>query len=180
MTNLSLLYIPGYGGTATPSKKTDLLENYGTVTILDTKSIYTPHQYMESMDDVKGSFDCIVGTSLGGYWAHAFAKRMNVPFILLNPVIDPFSQLRDIATEQELDQYKTILPLTNDLNLPGLVVVSDNDPVIDSTRSKDIFEDTSLFFMIPSNDDHSLNDSVDIYKDMVKVFLTDLIHRVSL
>lgn len=181
MNKPTLLYIPGYAGTgSTDSPKMQLLSKYSDVTVLDINGQYRFIDYLNAFDhlDIAQDFDCLCGTSLGGYWAKFVADKYDKPHILLNPVLDPFLQLIGIATNTERDSYLFASPISETRHgIPCLVIVSEHDPVIPSTAAINLFEHNSSFCLIPKNTDHSLNESVNKYDKEVETFLTDSIHR---
>ena len=181
MSRPKLLYIPGYNGKGSrDSSKIKLLSRYADVDILHIGS-YNYIDYIKALDSTKiENYDCLCGTSLGGYWAKLYGDKNEIAQILLNPVLDPFLQLTGIATDSERDLYIFATPITQSVQgIPSLVVVSEFDPVITSAGAINLFQNTSSFNLLSGSNDHSLNDSVNSYSEAVKTFLTDSIYRIA-
>jgi predicted esterase YcpF (UPF0227 family) len=84
----------------------------------------------------------IVGTSLGGYWAHRLSNEHKLPSIIVNPAIDPHETLAHHVgksiTQKNLDAYKHF----NDhhakhstVHEPRIVMLEKGDNVIDPHKT---------------------------------------------
>jgi predicted esterase YcpF (UPF0227 family) len=83
--------------------------------------------------------DLLIGSSMGGYVAHEFAKTFNLPAILLNPAIHSRS------FEPDLDTY--ILSYDTSFQEHQIVVLGTEDKVIDPERTKEIFQGDNRFII---------------------------------
>ena len=83
--------------------------------------------------------DLLIGSSMGGYVAHEFAKAFNLPAILLNPAIHSRS------FEPDLDTY--ILSYDTSFQEHQIVVLGTEDKVIDPERTKEIFQGDNRFII---------------------------------
>ena len=83
--------------------------------------------------------DLLIGSSMGGYVAHEFAKAFNLPAILLNPA------LHSRSFEPDLDTY--ILSYDTSFQEHQIVVLGEEDKVIDPERTKEILQGDSRFII---------------------------------
>jgi predicted esterase YcpF (UPF0227 family) len=83
--------------------------------------------------------DLLIGSSMGGYVAHEFAKAFNLPAILLNPAIHSRS------FEPDLDTY--ILSYDTSFQEHQIVVLGTEDKVIDPERTKEMFQGDNRFII---------------------------------
>lgn len=104
----------------------------------------------------ENEIDFIVGTSLGGLFATEVGSILNIPSVLINPCVEPIMSLSTIIGEQK--NYTTGLneTLTKELveTYPDLATVSVDtliflgmkDDLIDSMKTKELFEDKATIF----------------------------------
>ena len=83
--------------------------------------------------------DLLIGSSMGGYVAHEFAKAFNLPAILLNPA------LHSRSFEPDLDTY--ILSYDTSFQEHQIVVLGKEDKVIDPERTKEMLQDDNRFII---------------------------------
>lgn len=91
------------------------------------------------------NIDAIFGTSFGGYWAAIIGNMCGIPFVSINPVVEPAKALRKYVgsgttyhgvkynlTEEIVDQF-------SGHNFPeygnGMVLLDQDDEVIDSNQT---------------------------------------------
>ena len=87
----------------------------------------------------------VIGSSLGGFWAHYFANRIGAKgLVMINPVADPaaratvhmgehYSKKRDkqiVVTEQTVEGYRALEPAP-DAGLKSLLLLAEDDEVLD-------------------------------------------------
>jgi predicted esterase YcpF (UPF0227 family) len=83
--------------------------------------------------------DLLIGSSMGGYVAHEFAKAFNLPAILLNPAIHSRS------FEPDLDTY--ILSYDTSFQEHQIVVLGTEDKVIVPVRTKEMLQCDNSFII---------------------------------
>ena len=83
--------------------------------------------------------DLLIGSSMGGYVAHEFAKAFNLPAILLNPA------LHSRSFEPDLDTY--ILSYDTSFQEHQIVVLGKEDKVIDPERTKEMLQGDNRFII---------------------------------
>lgn len=72
-----------------------------------------------------------IGTSLGGYWAYYMANLFSVPFISINPAIEPSKTLANYdIPEQSIESYKNVWEFGKVVNSPGMILLDMGDDVI--------------------------------------------------
>jgi hypothetical protein len=94
--------------------------------------------------------DLIVGTSLGGYWAAEIGEHFGIPFVALNPSIEPSVTLKRYegknvsytGDEYELSSSVIDSYANRDFAVSGsgLVILDAADEVLDSDRTKRLLE----------------------------------------
>lgn len=88
---------------------------------------------------IKFKPDLLIGSSMGGYVAHEFAKALNLPAILLNPA------LHSRSFEPDLDTY--ILSYDTSFQEHQIVVLGIEDKVIDPERTKEMIQGDTRFII---------------------------------
>mgnify|MGYP003648820431 CR=1 FL=1 len=83
--------------------------------------------------------DLLIGSSMGGYVAHEFAKAFNLPAILLNPA------LHSRSFEPDLDTF--ILSYDTSFQEHQIVVLGKEDKVIDPKRTKEMLQGDNRFII---------------------------------
>ena len=100
--------------------------------------------------------DLIIGSSMGGYVAHEFAKAFNLPAILLNPA------LHSRSFEPDLDTF--ILSFDTSFHERQIVLLGKNDGVIDPELTKTILGDDKRFVI--EEGEHAHRTPLDIFIDI--------------
>ena len=148
---MNVLYIHGWGSRfdANSDKIAELSKVYKVfgVSIQYTDPLA---KIQENLYNALVSFevDFLVGTSMGGYMAHATGNRYSIPYVMINPAIDPAitllkyvgSGLDHYGSPYELTeaQCKTF-PAISESNVPGLLLLDMDDDVIDANKTAQIF-----------------------------------------
>lgn len=112
------------------------------------------------------SVSAIVGTSMGGYTASHLAKRLSVPFVAINPAINPSQSLKQyLGKHQNYDGGEYELSLEQVTSYPpynhsvtGLIIVSDFDTVVPPLRTKDLASNYNLPLISCNYGDHRFED----------------------
>lgn len=91
-----------------------------------------------------GGFDLIVGCSLGGYWAAKIGASLGIPFVCLNPSVNPAESMKALIgkgqtfagddyelTEKVVDTYTPF-----DLTGCGLILLDEADTVICAAETR--------------------------------------------
>lgn len=85
-----------------------------------------------------GNVDLIIGTSMGGYSSSLIGNELNIPFISLNPVINPINVKR--GNLQGFPDFSC--------SEHGFVFLNNEDEIIDSYKSAEFFEENEQGFWI--------------------------------
>lgn len=140
---MNTLYIHGWGSAFDPqSEKAQILSELGRVRGPNL-------DYAAGFDAVKSQcltmlmeddYDVIIGTSLGGYTASHVAPHAGLPFVAINPIVDPARSLeRYLGTgldhqgrtyRLEPDTIRTLPPMS--LRGFGLILLDRGDELLDS------------------------------------------------
>ena len=89
---MKIFYIHGWGSTFSPeSEKIQTLMELGTVR---GPNLDYPAGFRGVMGQCRAmlmddDYDVIIGTSLGGYTASHLAPTAGLPFVAINPAVDP-------------------------------------------------------------------------------------------
>ncbi len=131
---------------------------------------------------------CLIGTSLGGFYARYLASIYKLRAILINPVLDPSLHMKKYV-DVKLENFKTgnkFLFTQNDIDTLGsmekkilensdedsvyLPVLANKDEVINKKVVEKEFEN-----IIYINDDHQFNNAFEpfIRREDVRRFITD-------
>ena len=108
--------------------------------------------------------DLIVGSSMGGYVAHEFAKAFNLPAILLNPA------LHSRSFEPDLDTF--ILSFDTSFHERQIVLLGKNDGVIDPELTKTILGDDKRFVI--EEGEHAHRTPLDIFIDTYNKYKNEI------
>lgn len=108
--------------------------------------------------------DLIIGSSMGGYVAHEFAKAFNLPAILLNPA------LHSRSFEPDLDTF--ILSFDTSFHERQIVLLGKNDGVIDPELTKTILGDDKRFVI--EEGEHGHRTPLDIFIDIYNKYKNEI------
>ena len=91
---MKILYIHGFGSYYHPSKsKIQTLQRLGDVIGVNLDYCEGFEPSYEKVCEVVSSCDLIVGTSMGGYMASHVGTAYGIPFVALNPAVNPRDSL---------------------------------------------------------------------------------------
>lgn len=148
---MNIMYLHGFGSNFDPeSNKVKMLSTIGNVSGIDI-------DYTESYDlivrqiinaIIDNDSDLIVGTSLGGYFANAVGVKSGIPFVMINPAVDPKNQLKkyvgsgiDFTGKKYTLTKDTINGYAPALKDPcGILLLDEGDEVIDSAETVKYFK----------------------------------------
>lgn len=102
------IYLHGFNSGYEPEhEKIKILEQIGSVDGI-TYNTYGSYNQIESYLTDRISYEvnlCMIGTSLGGYWAYRIAKKLGTPSVIINPYYDPFTLLKKYEGIMILNQH---------------------------------------------------------------------------
>lgn len=86
---------------------------------------------------VDKKIDCIIGTSFGGWLANNIGGKCGLPFVCINPVINPIQTLEKYSVKEEIiESYQNkSLYYKN-----GMLLLDMGDEVLDSNKTLDHFQ----------------------------------------
>ncbi|WP_281556308.1 YqiA/YcfP family alpha/beta fold hydrolase [Thalassomonas sp. RHCl1] len=130
----------------------------------------------------------LIGSSLGGYFAHYLAEKYALPAVLINPAVKPYQLLRDYPSEQtnpytgevyqigtgEIDALKS---LESNISLKNnyLVMLQTGDEVLNYRQAAAKYQDCHLH--IHHGGDHSFVGYQDTLPDIMQFFQLPLAVR---
>ncbi|WDE14428.1 esterase YqiA [Thalassomonas haliotis] len=130
----------------------------------------------------------LIGSSLGGYFAHYLAEKYALPAVLINPAVKPYQLLRDYPSEQtqpytgevyrigteEIDALKA---LESNISLKNnyLVMLQTGDEVLNYRQAAAKYQDCHL--RIHNGGDHSFVGYQDSLPDIMQFFQLPLAVR---
>lgn len=93
---MNILYVHGFGSSFDPSsEKVQLLGTLGEIHGINVDWTDSPSDILESISEVifEKQIDLVVGTSMGGWAAAASGTEHGIPFVSINPAVNPSSSL---------------------------------------------------------------------------------------
>lgn len=149
---MNILYVHGFGSHYDPNDtKIKILEMLGTVVGANVDYCNGFRDVFESVLEIvlTSDIDLIVGTSMGGYMAAHVGAKTGVPFVALNPTIEPGETLQryvgvfiDFAgndrclTEVTVENYPVIIQ-----EGCGLVLLDSGDEVLNANTTQNLLSD---------------------------------------
>lgn len=140
---MNIVYFHGFGSAFDPDNdKVRVLEELGTVFGLNIDYTIGADEVIDTARDfaLDCDVDLIVGTSMGGWLASHVATALGVPFVSLNPAIEPSFNLEKYAGKKFTDFTGKICEMKAstvveypDFKLGGfgLILLEEDDDVID-------------------------------------------------
>lgn len=190
----SVIYIHGYTGEhgRNPnSSKVQALEAHCKKQGLHfTAPQYPDHDPVKAHDHLtsvinnakkKDPHPILVGTSLGGFWAHHLSNQHHLPSVIVNPAIDPGTSLKRHAdagrmTQQALRSYSKF---KNNHSKPSVVkehrhvLLEKGDKLLSSEQTRKAYEGNAEVRMFPGGN-HQFTRHGEIIKS-----IDELRHSVS-
>lgn len=172
------MYIHGYGSEV---KESDI--KYDMLTAVGDGMFVFPYapNYDNDLNDefikarefaINNRVDLVVGTSFGGYMASIVGAELDLPYVCINPVIDPYTTLNKLNSPN--------IPMPNSLPIFdtsgfGLVLLNLGDEVLDSFATKD-FIGNALKVITFSGGDHRFTNIDDAFDPIDAFFMEACLH----
>ena len=185
----TVVYFHGFAsGPQGPSPKTDLIRGLGhEVALIATDGDYRPVGYRAAF--ARLNLDppaplVLMGTSLGGFWARRLGQELGQPWIALNPAIQPSQSLRRYLgpntrfdtggaftwTAADCAAYVAEEQFALPSDLPGLLILAEDDEVLDYRLAKDLAGSARL--VVLPHGGHQLNNAAE-YAEAVDTFFRE-------
>jgi predicted esterase YcpF (UPF0227 family) len=177
-----ILYLCGFGSRfSEENDKVIALKHLGEVKGIDldyTKSKEINEERILNFLFENPDVDCIIGTSLGGYYAAVVGAKIGLPFVSINPTMDPnVSLMKYVGPGRTYfgENYFLESVVVNGydhfpLKGCGMILLDFGDEVLDSNKTKNKLE--KKFTVHTFNDGHHrfahINESINYIKDFVK------------
>ncbi|MDQ7062226.1 MAG: YqiA/YcfP family alpha/beta fold hydrolase [Sulfurimonas sp.] len=94
-----IIYIHGFSSSGEGHKAKQFREYFKEDGFIAPSLSYIPDLAIKTLDELIESYKGdvkLVGSSLGGFYALYFAKKYNVPIVLINPSIYPYITLKKV------------------------------------------------------------------------------------
>ncbi|MBA6412369.1 hypothetical protein H2508_04515 [Parahaliea sp. F7430] len=143
---MNILYLHGYASNFDPSSvKVQALEKIGTVSGINIDYTEGPKVAIEAAKQAcqEQCIDLVVGTSMGGWLASHCGQNCSIPFVALNPAVEPAKSLTKYIG-QSIDYTGTAYTIDAETvaSYPpfateglGLVICEEGDEVIDASAT---------------------------------------------
>ena len=153
--DIQIMYIHGFGSKMNyASPKTEALSEMGNVVGMDYDFTASAESQLERLSEyaINQKVDLIVGCSLGGWYAAALGESLGVPFVMMNPCVDPKEYLRKYIGDH-IDFHNNEFTMTAEacdsygpLSTKGfgLVLVDKGDDVIPYTAIDSVEHDFTV------------------------------------
>lgn len=186
---MNILYIHGFGSAFDPeSDKVRALSQIGTVYGVDLDYTQSFDLNRQLVADAIQEFqiDLLVGTSMGGYMASHCAAGL--PFVAINPAIDPAQSLQRYLGEHvdhagkpfrlELDQIQH-LPKFSTGTQSGLILLDQGDKIIDPEVTASTLQDHYRVVMWPGGHHRFAHMEQALTEIQDFFFITGIIHGTT-
>ncbi|MEW6990761.1 YqiA/YcfP family alpha/beta fold hydrolase [Colwelliaceae bacterium 6441] len=182
MKKSNLLYIHGFNSSPL-SRKAELTKQYIIDNNIDVKFhapqiLSSPNkaicQLAQIITSAPQQYWCLMGSSLGGYFASYLAEKFQLKAVLTNPAIRPFELLIDYLGEQKNPYTQEIYQVTKQhmfdletfysekiIEKHYMVMVQTGDEVLDYQQAVDKYQNCQL--IVQQGGDHSFVN----YEDML-------------
>lgn len=145
-----IVYIHGFNGRS-KSPKIDAIRGVMEQEVIaveyDSTNFYKSIETLERVVQdllVAGEYPCLVGTSLGGWWAAFLSTRYKLPSLILNPSVNPQETLKDRVVGSDLFH-----PIFTHTEAPRIVLVEEGDELFDSRATYELFKDKCRAVLLP-------------------------------
>lgn len=119
---MTILYLHGLESKLSDVKRA-VLEQFGTVIAPDLDYKSNPKMYDHIMTEYKNkSFDCVIGSSMGGFMSYYVALELNIPALLFNPALSirSLNQVVPKIIESKENQRFSIVLGSQDETVPAI------------------------------------------------------------
>lgn len=187
----NILYIHGFNSSPLSVKAEQtreyFLQNFSDINFYCPQLTSNPKGAIHQLEQIIQSSEvdsswCLMGSSLGGYFASYLSEKYNFPCVLINPTIKPFELLKDYFGEQvnpyteevyqvtrehmiELKEIESKSPSLNEQQKNNyLVMVQTDDEVLNYQEAVEKYQHCRL--VVEQGGDHSF---VDFEKHLPKI-----------
>jgi predicted esterase YcpF (UPF0227 family) len=161
-----VLFIHGFASSGNCDKCKMIKEYYPDAIIPSLDLVDVDHS-LEVLESDLIDVDCIIGASLGGFYAQYLAKKFSKKLVVINPVIDPnlLMHLVDFNKYNESEVISSLQVMidfnqNHDFSQPVEALFGLDDDVVDCKSNSPFYSDHSCKFY---KDDHRLLDSFKHY-----------------
>lgn len=178
---MKILYVHGFGSHYDPNhEKIKMLESLGEVVGVDVDYCKGFTAVFEKVLDtvLAENVDLIVGTSMGGYMAAHVGAETGIPFVALNPAVEPSESLKKWEGNfTDFTGHSHYLDEVTVENYPdiikegcGLVIVETGDEVISAFHTSELLDEVFEVHVIKGGSHRftHMEQAVELIKDFLK------------
>lgn len=151
----TFIYIHGYGSSSLSEKARELRSFYPGLITPDVPTDYNEAKNVleDLVNSIPDMYDiCLIGTSLGGYWATHLSNVFRVPAVVINPSCRPAKTLGhrdpDLLTYPDL----VVSP-----DVQRILLLAKDDDVLDYRIAEELFRGKALRIVF-ENGGHRFSD----------------------
>ncbi len=177
-----ILYLHGFASCGEGNKSLLLKSYFGAENVIAPDLPPSPIDAIDLIEEILGSknIDCLIGSSLGGYYATVLAEKYRMKAILLNPSTQPWETLAAYTgwqkrfCDEEVFEFKPVyleqLKMLQTAPDKGryLLLLQSGDEVLDYTKAQSFYNKHKIIVEYGGN--HRF-ENLDEYLSMVEKFI---------
>jgi len=177
-----ILYLHGFASCGEGNKSLLLKSYFGPDNVIAPDLPPSPIDAIALIEEILGStkIDCLVGSSLGGFYATILAEKHGMKAILLNPSTQPWKTLAAYTgwqkrfCDEEVFEFKPVyleqLKMLQTAPEKGsyLLLLQSGDEVLDYTKAQSLYNKHKIIVEYGGN--HRF-ENLDEYLSMVEKFI---------
>ena len=177
-----ILYLHGFASCGEGNKSLLLKSYFGADNVIAPDLPPSPIDAIDLIEEILGStnIDCLIGSSLGGYYATVLAEKYRMKAILLNPSTQPWETLAAYTgwqkrfCDEEVFEFKPVyleqLKMLQTAPDKGryLLLLQSGDEVLDYTKAQSFYNKHKIIVEYGGN--HRF-ENLDEYLSMVEKFI---------
>ncbi len=177
-----ILYLHGFASCGEGNKSLLLKAYFGEDNVIAPDLPPSPVDALALIEEILGStkINCLIGSSLGGYYATILAEKYHMKAILLNPSTRPWETLAAYTgwqkrfCDEEVFEFKPVyleqLKMLQTVPDKGryLLLLQSGDEVLDYTKAQSLYEEHKVIVEYGGN--HRF-ENLDEYLSMIEKFI---------
>ncbi|PIS28381.1 MAG: hypothetical protein COT43_06435 [Candidatus Marinimicrobia bacterium CG08_land_8_20_14_0_20_45_22] len=180
-----ICYLHGFASSGNAVKAQLLKKHLPEIEILSPDLPIEPLKVIALIDSIiqnhKGKKVLLVGSSLGGFYAYHFYSRRNIPAVLLNPTIDPVSDMKNAVgmhryfnNDESFEWKAEYLRQLGRISSESLVqthgalsvYLAEDDQVLDYRKAERFFQSSGCMMKILKFGGHTLTNFTEIIPEI--------------
>ncbi|MDD5765285.1 MAG: hypothetical protein PHW79_03365 [Candidatus Marinimicrobia bacterium] len=184
-----ICYLHGFASSGNAMKAQLLKKHLPEIEVLSPDLPIEPVKVLTVIDSTLNVYNnkkiLLVGSSLGGFYANYFHSRYNIPAVLLNPTIDPVSDMKSAVgthryfnsgetfewKEKYLRQLEKISSTPMMMTQSALTVyLAEDDTVLDYRKAESYFKSSGCTMRILETGGHQLMNFTEIIPEICEFY----------